>query len=122
MALALLLEHADPDGTPVANLPNQPPRFVKDLGRAVSLWWLANQQSADATERWRNEWTSALTAHHPADRAETLAAARVGLETLADLLREAHAIARLGVLAPHGTTLDAFSRAFTGLREFAAAS
>ena len=117
MALAHLLEHADPDGTPVRSLPSQPPRFVKDIGRAVSLWWLAGQQSAVATERWRVEWESALMAHQPSARAATLAAASKGLANLEGSLREAHAIARLGVLAPHGTNFDAFERAYLGLTE-----
>lgn len=38
MALAHLLEHADPDRTPISNLPGNPPRFTKDVGRAVALW------------------------------------------------------------------------------------
>lgn len=120
MALAHLLEHADPDRTPVASLPNQPPRFVKDVGRAVSLWWLANQKSVLATQQWREEWGSTLTTHHPSDADATLATARNGLAALADYVREAHEIARLGVLAPYGTTHDAFARAYEGLRQFAA--
>jgi hypothetical protein len=119
MALAHLLEHADPDRNPVASLPHQPPRFVKDLGRAVSLWWLANQQSVGAPLEWREAWRSTLTALHPSDTPATVNAARTGLLSLADYIREAHETARLGVLAPHGTTLAAFSRAYEGLRRFA---
>lgn len=119
MALAHLLEHAEPDRTPVSSLPNQPPRFVKDVGRAVSLWWLANQKSVLAAREWHDEWRANLIAHHPADTAATVAAACAGLEALADYVRDAHEIARLGVLAPHGTSLAAFSRAYEGLTRFA---
>jgi uncharacterized protein YfiM (DUF2279 family) len=118
MALAHLLEHADPDRTPVAGLPSRPPRFVKEVGRAVSLWWLANQQSVLAAQQWRAAWVSALTDHHPAAGA-TLKAAGMGLAAMEDYVREAHEIARLGVLAPHGTSHDAFIRAYEGLRRYA---
>lgn len=118
MALAHLLEHADPDRTPVASLPNQPARFIKDIGRAVSLWWLANQGSVLAAQQWGGEWRTSLAAHHSSETAETLAAARKGLVALADYVREAHATARLGVLAPHGTSLDAYARAYEGLLRF----
>jgi hypothetical protein len=47
-----------------------------------------------------------------------MAAACTGLATLANHVRDAHQIARLGVLAPHGTSLDAFSRAYDGLTRF----
>jgi hypothetical protein len=115
MALAHLLEHAEPDRTPVSSLPNQPPRFVKDVGRAVSLWWLANERSVLAAREWRDDWRANLVAHHATDTAETMAAARTGLAALANSVRDAHEIARLGVLAPYGTSQDAFSRAYEGL-------
>jgi hypothetical protein len=118
MALAHLLEHAEPDRTPVSSLPNQPPRFVKDVGRAVSLWWLANQKSVQAAREWHDEWSANLVAHHASDTVETMTAACTGLAALADHVRDAHEIARLGVLAPHGTSLDAFSRAYDGLTRF----
>jgi hypothetical protein len=41
----------------------------------------------------------------------------MGLTNLADYLREAHAIAVSGVLAPHQTTQDSWRRAFAGLGE-----
>jgi hypothetical protein len=37
---------------------------------------------------------------------------------LADYVRDAHEIARLGVLAPYGTSMDAFARAYEGLARF----
>ena len=43
--------------------------------------------------------------------------AAAGLASVSDYLREAHAIARNSVLAPHGTTLEAFRRAYASLLE-----
>ncbi|MEO8316469.1 MAG: hypothetical protein ABI645_16950, partial [Pseudomonadota bacterium] len=60
MALAHLLEHAEPDRTPISSLPGQPPRFIKDVGRAISIWWLARQQSVVADRQWRAEWAETL--------------------------------------------------------------
>lgn len=117
MALAHLLEHADPDKTPISNLPGGPPRFAKDVGRAISLWWLARQQSATAGEAWLREWNETSTALYPRSSAEMKTAARNGLASIADYLPEAHAVALNGVLAPHGTTLDAFRRAYASLLE-----
>lgn len=115
MALAHLLEHADPDRTPISTLPNRPPRFVKDVGRAVSLWWLARQQSSMADGAWLSEWRETLTSLHSGDSAAMKQRVREGAAALADDLREAHAIALNGLLAPHGTTLDAFARSHASL-------
>lgn len=117
MALAHLLEHADPDRTPISSLPGQPPRFAKDVGRAVSLWWLAREQSAMADRQWLEEWHETAAALFPDGQGELAATARKGLTNLADYLREAHAIAVNGVLAPHQTTQDSWRRAFVGLGE-----
>jgi hypothetical protein len=115
MALAHLLEHADPDRTPISSLSSRPPRFIKDVGRAISLWWLAREQSAVASDLWQHEWTETLETLHPGDPTELKAAARKGLTSIADYLRDAHEIAIKGVLAPHGTTLDAWRRAYSSL-------
>lgn len=115
MALAHLLEHADPDRTPIAGLPGNPPRFTKDVGRAVSLWWLAREQSPLADAQWLTQWRDALRALYPGREAELHTSARAGLESLTDYLRDAHGIALNGVLAPHGTTLDAYRRAHEAL-------
>lgn len=115
MALAHLLEHAEPDRTPIAGLPGNPPRFTKDVGRAVSLWWLAREQSPLADSQWLAAWQAALGALFPGREQAMQAAARAGLESLTDYLREAHGIALNGVLAPHGTTLDAYRRAHASL-------
>ncbi|WP_257386941.1 hypothetical protein [Tahibacter caeni] len=120
MALAHLLEHAEPDTTPIAGLPGQPPRFVKDVGRAVALWWLARQQSPLADRQWLAEWRETLTALYPDDVAALKAAAARGVANLADLLRAAHTIALNSLLAAHGTTLPAYARAHAGLRELVA--
>lgn len=117
MALAHLLEHADPDRTPISNLSGNPPRFTKDVGRAIALWWLAREQSPLAGEHWLAEWRQTLTALYSERTAEMKGAARTGLTSVADYLGEAHSIALNGVLAPHGTTLDAFRRAYASLLE-----
>lgn len=59
-------------------------------------------------EVWLAEWRATPAALHPDRQDGMKAAARTGLASVADYLREAHAIALNGVLAPHGTTLDAF--------------
>ncbi len=117
MALAHLLEHADPDTTPISGLPGTPPRFTKDVGRAISLWWLAREQSPLADDTWLAQWRDALAALYPDNLAEMKAAARSGLVSVDDYLREAHAIALNGVLAPHGTTLEAYRRAHGSLHD-----
>ncbi len=117
MALAHLLEHADPDRTPISNLPDNPPRFTKDIGRAIALWWLAREQTSLASEHWHIAWRETLATQHPCDEAVMQAAARAGLASVDDWLPAAHAIALNGVLAPHATTLAAFRRAHASLRE-----
>ncbi len=115
MALAHLLEHAVPDRTPIFNLPGQPPRFMKDVGRAIALWWLAGQQSVNAGSAWRQAWNETLSELYPDHAANMLDAARAGLGSVADYLREAHQIAVNGLLAAHGTTFDAWRRAYASL-------
>lgn len=117
MALAHLLEHADPDYTPISNLPGNPPRFTKDVGRAISLWWLAMEQSSAADEEWLAEWHETLAALHPNHQSLKKQDAARGLASVRDFLREAHAIAARSVLAPHGTTLQAWSRAHADLED-----
>lgn len=114
MALAHLLEHAEPDQTPISSLAGQP-RFIKDVGRAISLWWLARQQSTVAESQWLLEWSEAIDELFPGKCAELAADAQRGLMSVADHLREAHSIAINGVLAPHQTTLEAWRRAHGGL-------
>ncbi len=115
MALAHLLEHAKPDTTPIANLPGNPPRFAKDVGRAISLWWLAMEQSPIAAENWWLEWRESLDAIYPNAQHQQIQFAKTGLASIQNLLRESHAIALNGVLAPHGTTLKAWRRAYASL-------
>ncbi len=116
MALAHLLEHAEPDTTPISNLPGQPPRFVKDVGRAIALWWLAREQSPVAHAAWLDAWHSAINALYPRDADVVWTAARQGLTGVSSYLREAHAIAVTSVLAPHGTTAGAYRRAYDDLK------
>ena len=114
MALAHLLEHAEPDRTPISSLPGQPPRFAKDVGRAVALWWLAQEQAPMADATWLRQWHAAV-AQAGIVRTDAGVAAREGLASLAGYLREAHAIALHSILAPHATTLDAYRRAYEHL-------
>jgi hypothetical protein len=117
MALAHLLEHADPDRTPISGLPGNPPRFTKDVGRAVALWWLAREQDPMASENWLTEWRETLDVCYPGRKDEMKMAASAGLACIVDYLPDAHIIALNGVLAPHGTTLEAFRRSQDSLRE-----
>jgi len=117
MALAHLLEHADPDRTPISNLPGTPSRFVKDVGRTISLWWLAREQSPIAGDRWLAEWRETLAELYPDRKDEMKAAARAGLSSVTDHLRETHGIALNGGLAAHGTTLEAFRRTHASLTD-----
>lgn len=117
MALAHLLEHAVPDTTPISGLPGTPPRFTKDVGRAIALWWLAREQSPLARDQWLALWRDTLSAQYPDEVANMRQAARAALVAVADYLRKAHTIARSSILAPHGTTLEAFRRAHAGLLE-----
>jgi hypothetical protein len=65
MALANLLEHADPDQTVMSASAVGPGmrRFEKDVGRAVALWWLATQQAPEAIARteWNDRWSEAAS-------------------------------------------------------------
>ncbi len=115
MALAHLLEHADPDRTPISGLPGNPPRFVKDVGRAVALWWLANQQSPLAPTRWAQQWANALIETFPNRSDELLTGAGRALSAVEPYLRDAHQIAVTSVLAPHATPLEAYRRALAGM-------
>jgi hypothetical protein len=117
MALAHMLEHAEPDRTPISNLAGQPPRFIKDLGRAVSLWWLAGQQDTGAEQEWLARWQSAAAADSVGDGSRFGALATQGLAQLAHYLRESHDLARLGLLAPHMVSLDAWRRAYAELSD-----
>lgn len=118
MALAHLLEHAEPDKTPISGLPGQPPRFMKDVGRAISLWWLAREQSAVAGTQWSAEWAETLHETFPGREGELIGSARRGLDSVSGYLPEAHALAINGVLAPHQTSVASWRRAFEGLGEF----
>lgn len=118
MALANLLEHAEPDRTVVRNLGQ--PRYVKDVGRSVALWWLAQQRIVPAADAWLSAWDHALDAHDPGRRSEQIAAAALGLESIGSRLQDAHSIAVRSLLAPHGTTSAAYRRAYAGLKHLLA--
>jgi hypothetical protein len=118
MALANLLEHAQPDRTEVRNLGQ--PRYVKDVGRSVALWWLAQQRTVPAADAWLSAWRNAFDALYPGRSNEYIAAAALGLESIASRLQDAHSIAVRSLLAPHGTTLAAYRRAYAGLNNLLA--
>ena len=117
MALAHLLEHAEPDRTPVSSLSGRP-RFVKDVGRAIALWWLAGRESVVVDQEWSQAWNRLLAPTGPHDGADLKGGAAKGLASVSDYLREAHELAVSSVLAPHGTTLPAYRRAYDGLLAF----
>jgi hypothetical protein len=114
MALAHLLEHAEPDHNRISTQSGFL-RFQKDLGRAVSLWWLAGEQAASPGPVWLAAWHAALDEIHPGRHLKMVTAAQSGLRALDGYLREAHRLSTLGVLAPHGTSFDAFKRACESL-------
>jgi len=120
MALAHLLEHSEPDKTPISGLHGNPPRYVKDVGRAVALWWLALEQSSAADEEWLAQWQRTLHSVFPGNLEQMKAAAEKGLAVLESFLGDAHVIAVTGVLAAHSTTLPSFKRAFGDLSELIA--
>ncbi len=115
MALANLLEHADPDRNPMSDREGKYLRFQKDVGRAVALWWLAGRQDVTSDAQWRAAWDGALGAFDPGNQLWLRGEARKGLESLDGYLREAHEISRNSVLAAHGATLEAYKRAYAGL-------
>jgi hypothetical protein len=117
MALAHLLEHADPDRTGISSIAGNPPRFVKDVGRAIALWILANQLPEPAASAWASPWRSARSAF--AATRWPVPSASAALEAVEPYLTEAHAIAITSVLAPLQTPLDAFRRAHADLSAFA---
>lgn len=118
MALAHLLEHADPDKTEVRALGL--PRYMKDVGRAVALWWLAQEQSVLAAENWAMAWRNALDDLYPAERNIRLINAKRGLMSVESSLVDAHALTARSVLAPHGTDVRAFERAYRSLLDLTA--
>jgi hypothetical protein len=116
-ALAHLLEHDQPDRTPISSIARNPPKFAKDLGRAITLWWLAREQSPLATAHGLEEWRATSKALFPGRHAKFKTAARTSLDQVRDDLPDAHAIALNSILAAQGTTLEAFQRAHAGLGE-----
>lgn len=122
MALAHLLEHADPDRTPISGLEGRPPRFAKDVGRAVAMWWLAGRQSPLAEQAWLADWSAAAGACLAAQSVDTSGSipamrARISLEALEGVQRESHAIAVRSLLAPHQVSFAAWRRAHQTLGE-----
>jgi len=116
MALAHLLEHADPDKTLISGMDNTP-RYFKDVGRAVALWWLAGEQAA-ARPGWRDAWLGALSALYSGKEQSINTMALTGLETIQNFQVETAAIAARSVLAPFSLSLRSWQRAYEGLHGF----
>ncbi|MCE7031185.1 hypothetical protein LY625_00845 [Lysobacter sp. GX 14042] len=115
MALAHLLEHSDPDRTPISSLTDRPPRFTKDVGRAIALWWLAGAQSPLADARWLEQWCQTLCEIYPDRPGEMREAARAGLGNVKNYLAGSHRLALNSVLGGHNVSLDAFKVAYDSL-------
>ena len=117
MALAHLLEHADPDKTVIRAIGE--PRFYKDVGRAQALWWLAGQVTG-ARDEWADAWLGALSEIFPDKQDAMLQQASTGLAQIEFFQRETLAIAARSVLAPFAVTLASWQRAHDSLRAFIA--
>ena len=109
MALAHLLEHADPDTTQIGATGE--PRFHKDVGRAQALWWLLGR-TVDPREGWSDAWLSALSDLFPDDEEAMLRRALKGLEQIMFFQGESLAIAARSVLAPFSVTPESWQRAY----------
>lgn len=112
MALAHLLEHADPDETPMSSSPAGPGfrRYEKDLARAVSLWWLSLRARPRplAARLWQQRWLAAAQALNAGPATTVFARASLGAEALRSRLLAAHTQARASVLAGFEVGLDEF--------------
>lgn len=115
MALAHLLEHAEPDRTAIAGLPGAPQRFVKDVGRAICLAWLAFNDDPAAAETWPVKWRDALAANG-VDVQEARDQAIAALTHLAPEIRQAHVLAEAGLLQARTPSLEAMRSAHVRLR------
>lgn len=121
MALAHLLEHADPDLTPISGLRNRPPRYLKDVGRAVALWWLTNEQAALRGERtWPSLWRSVLSTRFPGREGDMLWLAQRGINSLRVDLNAALPIANESVLAAYRVTRSQWEEAWSSFHRFIA--
>ena len=75
------------------------------------------EQSPAADDDWLVQWRETVAALHPNHQELKKQDAARGLASIRDYLREAHAVAVRSVLAPHGTTLEAWSRAHADLED-----
>lgn len=115
MALAHLLEHADPDETLVKTTGK--PRFHKDVGRAQALWWLAGQVDGER-DVWEQAWMSALQDVFPGNERAMLKRALKGLEQVKFLQPESFAIAAGTVLASFQVERRSWQRAYDSLHSY----
>lgn len=113
MALAHLYEHADPDRTVISSIDPPTPRYVKDVGRAIALWWLAGQDGT--RDDWGQRWQDAIDAETSERKIEPLAETRAALDAVAPRLADAYRLTKLSILAAHACELAAFRRAHASL-------
>lgn len=116
------LEYASPSMMALANLLSHPRvgeqrmsaplggrrilRAAKDLGRVLSLAWLAGREE---TERWREDWTGGLRGCFPRAWRRLASAAGSGLEEILGddgLLDEARVTAEVGLLNGRGVSSE----------------
>jgi len=109
MALAHVYEHTNPDQTLITSIDPPTPRYVKDVGRAIALWWLAGQD--DTRDSWGQRWQAAINAEESAPLAETQAA----LHAIAPRIADAFHLTKQSILAAHACELPAFRRAHASL-------
>jgi hypothetical protein len=115
MALAHLLEHAEPDTTHIRA--SGDPRFCKDVGRAQALWWLAGQTD-ERQAGWPSAWINALSDLFPGEEERMLRRALEGLAQIEFLQAESLAIAARSVLAPFSVSSDSWKRSYDGFHRY----
>jgi hypothetical protein len=113
MALAHLYEHADPDRTVISSIDPPTPRYVKDVGRAIALWWLAGQDGT--RDGWGQRWQDAIDAETSPRNIEPFAETRAALDAIAPRLADAFRLTKQSILASHACELPAFRRAHASL-------
>ncbi len=113
MALAHLYEHANPDRTVISSIDPPTPRYIKVVGRAIALWWLAGQDRT--RDGWGPRWQNAIHAETSPRSVEPLAETRAALDAIAPRLADAFRLTKQSILASHACELPAFQRAHASL-------
>jgi hypothetical protein len=116
MALANLLEHSDPDRTSFQGTAS--PRFAKDVGRSVSLYWMAEQHDVHAADVWERHIRECIASTFPArSLVDVTSQALKGLDAIDDIMLDAHTIAARTLLAPFGISQEDFRRTWGRLHQ-----